>query len=65
MDIATSAIAPNAWPTMRAQNLVIQGERGPMVTINLVTGGVEFGEDYTLDEAAKIFWQGIAGKSGC
>ncbi len=31
-----------------------------MVNIDIVTGNVEFGETYDLDEAAEIFWTGVA-----
>lgn len=34
----------------------LSSERGLMVSIDLSTGEITYGENYTPDEAAKVFW---------
>jgi hypothetical protein len=40
-------------------NITISGENGPLVVINTSTGEIEYGEHYTPDAAAKVFWEAI------
>jgi hypothetical protein len=40
--------------------LTLRGPCGPLVTIK-ADGNVEFGEGYTLDETAILFWEALAG----
>ena len=37
------------------------GKNGMLVSINMDTGETTFGEHYTPDEAARVFWDAIAG----
>lgn len=40
----------------------IYGERGLMVKISLTDGSVTFGDNYDLDEIAKLFWAAMGKK---
>ena len=42
---------PHVW--------ALYGHGNLLVKINLDDGSYEFGETYTLDEAAKVFWQAV------
>ena len=50
---ALSIAQPHTWS--------IGGKNGVLVTIDLDTGETTFGEHYTPDEAARVFWDAIAG----
>jgi hypothetical protein len=39
----------------------LHGKNGMLVSINMDTGETTFGEHYTPDEAARVFWDAIAG----
>lgn len=40
---------------------ICRSDGSTLVTIYQNTGKIEFGENYTLNEAAKTFWQAISG----
>jgi hypothetical protein len=46
-----SRYQPSTWS--------LHGNNGMLVSINMDTGDITFGEHYTPDEAAKTFWEAI------
>ncbi|MEV5451630.1 hypothetical protein [Streptomyces sp. NPDC052535] len=50
-----------AFTAMRVppSRLVIDGAHGPLVTIHLDDGRLEYGPGYTPDEAARRFWDAV------
>jgi hypothetical protein len=45
------AAQPHTWS--------IGGKNGTLVTVDLDTGETTFGEHYTPDEAARVFWEAV------
>lgn len=45
--------------TVPPQTISIQGSQGPLVTIHLHDGRLEYGPGYTPDEAARLFWEAL------
>ena len=43
-----------------ARNWSLGNKDGTLVTVSLDTGKITFGEHYTPDEAARVFWEAIA-----
>ena len=50
-------------PTM-ARTWALVGPLGTLVSINLETGEMKFGENYSPDEAAQTFWEAIEKYNG-
>ena len=42
--------------TLDSSKLVISNDNRMMVSIDTATGAIEFGEDYSFDEASHAFW---------
>ena len=64
IELSKQTYKPQIIPIAKYNNcnnncLMIGGEKGTMVTINLNTGKVTFDENYNLDETAKTFWKSI------
>ncbi|RIH58139.1 hypothetical protein D3C59_37070 [Streptomyces sp. SHP22-7] len=45
--------------TVPPSQIVIDGAHGPLVTIHLTDGRLEYGPGYTPDEAARRFWDAV------
>jgi hypothetical protein len=39
----------------------LHGKNGMLVSINMDTGETKFGDGYTPDEAARVFWEAVSG----
>jgi hypothetical protein len=46
----------------RPHTWALHGPKGMLVSINLDTGEHTFGENYTPDEAARVFWDTVGVK---
>ena len=47
---------------MVARTWALVGPLGMLVSINLETGEMRFGDNYSPDEAARTFWEAIGNK---
>lgn len=53
-----AAIALATAPTPRTMS-IMRVDGTPLVTIDLASGEIEYGSNYTPDDAAKAFWQAL------
>ncbi len=69
-DIITAGEPTIGYPLMTTSinhtlsNMIVLSDQGRMmVSIDTSTGAIEFGEDYSFDEASRIFWTSLAADS--